>query len=245
MPPPAPPSGPRSTIQSAVLITSRLCSITTTVLPWSRSRCSTVSSSLDVVEVQSRGRLVEDVERASGVALGQFQRQLHPLRLAARERRRRLAQRDVAEAHVEQRGQLARDRRHRLEERVRLLDGHRQHFVDVPALVADLQRLAVVALAVADVAGDVDVGQKMHLDLDQAVALAGFAAPALDVEGSPSRASDRDDQFARGRGLHSDRARTARSWCRAPGSGPDPRSAHPRQGGRARRPWRRAACRPR
>jgi thiol-disulfide isomerase/thioredoxin len=33
VPPPAPPSGPKSTIQSAVLITSKLCSITTTVLP--------------------------------------------------------------------------------------------------------------------------------------------------------------------------------------------------------------------
>src|SRR6185437_11227618 len=43
-PPPAPPSGPRSTTQSAVLITSRLCSITTTVLPWSTSWCSTSSS---------------------------------------------------------------------------------------------------------------------------------------------------------------------------------------------------------
>jgi hypothetical protein len=32
-PPPSPPSGPRSTIQSAVLMTSRLCSMTTTVLP--------------------------------------------------------------------------------------------------------------------------------------------------------------------------------------------------------------------
>ena len=32
-PPPLPPPGPRSTIQSAVLITSRLCSITTMVLP--------------------------------------------------------------------------------------------------------------------------------------------------------------------------------------------------------------------
>src|SRR6185503_7563517 len=43
-PPRAPPSGPRSTIQSAVLMTSRLCSITTTVLPVSTSRCSTWSS---------------------------------------------------------------------------------------------------------------------------------------------------------------------------------------------------------
>jgi hypothetical protein len=30
--------------------------------------------------------------------------------------------------------------------------------------------------------GDVDVGQEVHFDLDHAVALAGFAAPALDVE---------------------------------------------------------------
>src|SRR5439155_497204 len=39
-PPPSPPSGPRSTTQSAVLITSKLCSMTTTVLPASRRRCS-------------------------------------------------------------------------------------------------------------------------------------------------------------------------------------------------------------
>ena len=44
-PPPAPPSGPRSMIQSAVLITSRLCSTTSTVLPASTKSCSTFSSS--------------------------------------------------------------------------------------------------------------------------------------------------------------------------------------------------------
>jgi hypothetical protein len=54
--------------------------------------------------------------------------------------------------------------------------------IDLP-LELDLQRLAVVALALADVAGDVDVGQEVHLDLDDAVALAGLAAAALDVEG--------------------------------------------------------------
>jgi hypothetical protein len=37
VPPWSPPSGPRSMIQSAVLITSRLCSMTTMVLPSSRS----------------------------------------------------------------------------------------------------------------------------------------------------------------------------------------------------------------
>jgi hypothetical protein len=68
------------------------------------------------------------------------------------------------------------------EELQRVLDRHLEHLVDVPALVADLQRLAVVALALADVAGHVHVRQEVHLHLDHAVALAGLAAPALDVE---------------------------------------------------------------
>ncbi len=63
------------------------------------------------------------------------------------------------------------------------LDRHVEHVGDRLALELHLQRLAVVALAVADVAGDVDVGQEVHLDLDDAVALAGLAAAALDVEG--------------------------------------------------------------
>ena len=143
---------------------------------------------VDVVEVETGRRLVEDVERAPGVALGQLERELHALRFAARERRRALAERDVAEAHVEQRLELSREHRHRAEEFRRLLDRHLQHFVDVLALVLDLERLAVVAVAVADVARHVDVGQEMHLDLEHAVALARFAAPAFHVEGEASGA---------------------------------------------------------
>ena len=77
--------------------------------------------------------------------------------------------------------------RHGVEERARLLDRHLQHFVDVLALVADLERFAVVALALADVAGHVDVRQEVHLHLDHAVALAGLAAAALDVEAEAAR----------------------------------------------------------
>ncbi len=58
-PPPAPPSGPRSMIQSAVLTTSRLCSITTTVLPaavkpWSTSSSLRTSSKCSPVVGSSR-----------------------------------------------------------------------------------------------------------------------------------------------------------------------------------------------
>ena len=68
------------------------------------------------------------------------------------------------------------------EELGRLVDAHLEHVGDRLALVLHLERLRVVALALADFARHVDVGQEVHLDLDDAVALARFAAAALDVE---------------------------------------------------------------
>src|SRR2546425_4831906 len=68
-----------------------------------------------------------------------------------------------------------------------LLDRHVEHVRDRLALELDLERLPVVPAPVTDLAGDVDVGQEVHLDLDRAVASAGLAAPALDVEREPSR----------------------------------------------------------
>ena len=141
----------------------------------------------DVLEVQAGGRLVEDVDGAPGRALLQLGGELDALRLAAGQRRRRLAEPHVAEPDVDQRLQVPRDRGHRLEELQRLLDRHVEHLGDRLALEVHLERLAVVARAVADLAGDVDVGQEVHLDLDGAVAGARLAAAALDVEGEPAR----------------------------------------------------------
>ena len=62
-----------------------------------------------VVEVQAGGRLVEQVERLAGIRPRQFGGQLNALRLAARERRRRLAQPHVIEPHVAERLQHAAD----------------------------------------------------------------------------------------------------------------------------------------
>ena len=59
-----------------------------------------VQQQADVVKVQSRGRFIQYVQGAAGVALGEFQRELDALRLAARERGGRLAELDVGEADV-------------------------------------------------------------------------------------------------------------------------------------------------
>ena len=57
---------------------------------------------------------------------------------------------------------------------VGLVDTHLEDVRDRLALELHLERLRVVALPLADLARDVDVGQKVHLDLDDAVALAGL-----------------------------------------------------------------------
>src|SRR4029453_3528430 len=74
-----------------------------------------------------------------------------------------------------------------LEELTRLGNRHLEHVGDRLPLEADLERLAVVALAVALLAGHVDVGQEVHLDLDLTVAAADLPAPALDVEREAAR----------------------------------------------------------
>ena len=137
---------------------------------------------INVMEMQARGRLVENVERAAGVALGEFERQFDALRFAARQCGRALAQTDIAEADIKQGLQFACNQRHWFEEHMRIFDRHAQHFGDVLALVLHLQRFAVIAFAMADVARHIHVRQEVHLDLDYTIALTRFAAAALDVE---------------------------------------------------------------
>src|SRR5436190_1089099 len=142
---------------------------------------------LDVREVQPGRRLVEDVERPPGRDLRELGRELHALRLAARDGRRRLAELDVLEADVVQCLQPAPQLRDLREEAEGLLDRHLQDVGDRLPLEADLKGLTVVAPSVAGLARNVDVGQEVHLDLDRPVALARLTAATADVEREAAR----------------------------------------------------------
>ena len=63
------------------------------------------------------------------------------------------------------------------------LDRQVQNFVNVLAAIAHFQDLRLVARAFALFADQFDIGEKLHLHGDRAVALAGFAASAGDIEG--------------------------------------------------------------
>src|SRR5690606_6108351 len=136
----------------------------------------------DVLEVQAGGGLVEDVEGAARLPLGQLAAELDALGLAAAEGGGRLAELDVVEADVDEGGEDVLELRVALEEAEALLDGGVEDVLDGAVAVADGEGLRVVAPAAADLAGDVDVGEEVHLHLDDAGARAGLAAAALDVE---------------------------------------------------------------
>jgi hypothetical protein len=87
--------------QSALRMTSRLCSMMMTVLPRSTRR-KDLEELADVVEVEAGGGLVEEIEGAAGLALGELASELHALSFAAGEGGGGLAEVDVAEADVDE-----------------------------------------------------------------------------------------------------------------------------------------------
>src|SRR5581483_3512089 len=135
-----------------------------------------------ILEVQASRRLVENVESAARVSLRELRRELHTLRFAARQRRRALAEMDVAETDVDERLELLEDAWLILEEIERVVDRELEDIRDRQTSEPNLERLTIVALAFADFTRHVHIGQEVHLDLHEAVALACFAPPTFHVE---------------------------------------------------------------
>jgi len=117
-----------------------------------------LQQSLHVGVVEAGGRLVEEVQGTAGVAARKLGRELHALRLTARQLRRRLSEPDVAEADVVQRAQLDLDPRHVLENLEGLVDRKLENVGDRMAAELDLLHLARVARPVTHLTRHVHVG---------------------------------------------------------------------------------------
>src|SRR2546430_2340549 len=113
---------------------------------------------------------------------GKLHRELDALRLTARQRGRALAEMDISQPDVVHGLQLLPNPRLVLEKVQGVFDGKLQNVGDALATEADLERFPVVAFPLADLARDIDVRQKVHLDFYETIALTGLAASALHVE---------------------------------------------------------------
>ena len=74
----------------------------------------------------------------------------------------------------------------------RHIDRHVQHVVDVLPFVFDFERLPIITVASAGLAGDIDIGQEIHLDSLHSGTPALLAAAALHVEGEAPRLEPSD-----------------------------------------------------
>src|ERR1700723_2162415 len=137
----------------------------------------------DVVEVETGGGLVEEVEGPAGLALGKLAGKFHALRFAARQRGSGLAEVDVAEAYVDQSLEFLVDGRDVFDDADGVGDWQVEQVGDGVAVEFDRERLLIVPATVTYFTEDVDVGKEVHLDAALALSLAGLAAASLDVEG--------------------------------------------------------------
>ena len=92
-----------------------------------------------------------------------------------------------------------------------MFDGAFQNVGDGVALVLYGKRLDVVAALAADVASDINIGQEVHFDPLETVALAGFAAAALHVEAESAGLVTALTRFRKQREKVADRAESAGS----------------------------------
>ena len=89
---------------------------------------------------------------------------------------------DIAKPHLAQHGKLFANGGDGGEEFLGLFHRHVQNVGDGFAAKLHIQRFAIIALALAGIAGDINIGQEVHLNLDDAIALAGLTPPALHIE---------------------------------------------------------------
>src|SRR6218665_3592787 len=132
--------------------------------------------------MQTRGRLIQYVNAATVRATVQLGCELHPLGFAPGERCRAWTELNVAESHINEGFQESVNCRDRFKKFRGLANRPLQNFRDVLAFVVHLEGFSVVPFSAAYLAGNVNVREEVHLNLDRAVARARFAATALHIE---------------------------------------------------------------
>ena len=143
---------------------------------------------MDILKMQSCGRLIQDIDGPAGTSSGKLRGQLDTLCLTTGQGSGRLSQLYIGKSHIIQGLDLSADKRYIFEERQCFFHRHIQHIKNTLAFVFYIQCLTVVSLTAADLTGHIDIRQEMHLDLDDTIATAGFTSSALDIEAESSLA---------------------------------------------------------
>jgi hypothetical protein len=92
---------------------------------------------------------------------------------------------DIPESNIGKGAKAFPNLRYGVEELEGFVHGHRKNVGDVLPAKVNFEGLPIVPLPPAEIARDIDIGEKVHLDLHNPVARAGLATTSLHIEGEP------------------------------------------------------------
>ena len=136
--------------------------------------------------METGSRFVKYIDSPSCCTFRKLCGELDTLSLSAGKSSRRLSYADITKTNILKGFELSCDLWQVLEKLYTLINSHFQNIVNGLSLIMDFQCLTVIALALADFTGDINIRQEVHFYLDYTVALAGFTASSLDIEGESS-----------------------------------------------------------
>src|SRR5579871_745631 len=140
---------------------------------------------MDIGKMQTGCRLIKDINRPSGAPFPQFGRKLYPLGFAPRQGCSGLTELDIPEAHIMQGLQDPFDFGDRRKKWKGLFHTQIEDLRNVFSLVLDFQCFPVVALPFTNFAGDINVRQEMHFNLNNSITLASLATATLNIKTEP------------------------------------------------------------
>ena len=140
-----------------------------------------------VLEMQSRGGFIQNIQRAAGGAFGEFLGQLDALGFPARQGVGGLSQLDIIQPNILQQFDFIPHGGDGVKERQGFLNTHLQNIGNGFVAVCHIQRFAVVPFAFTRFAFHIHIGQKVHFNFNQPVPLTGLAPSPLDVKGKAAR----------------------------------------------------------
>jgi hypothetical protein len=150
-------------------------------------RVEDIEELLDIREVETRRRLIEDIEGLPCRSLGEVEGELDTLSFTTRECRCGLSEGDIAESDFREDIEDTLDTRECGEEATGIVDGHSEDFGDIFSLEFHIQCLRIVSRTITGLTLHIDIREEVHLDFFHPTSFTYFTASSLRIEGESPR----------------------------------------------------------
>ena len=137
---------------------------------------------MHIRKMQSRRRLIQNIDSFSGAPFTQFGCQFDTLCFSAGQCCGRLTEPYIRQSHIVQCLNFPLNRRHIFKKGQCLLNSHVQHIIYAFSFIFDLQCFTVIPFSLTYFTRYIHIRQKMHFNLQDAITGTCLAASPFDIE---------------------------------------------------------------